>query len=620
MAGTLLLISHNPEEIQKFSEIQAKLRLKVQEVFGKFYQHISYSQPQPDCFLIEFRKSNESKFYKHKNGSWLTFEGTVFALNETQSYSAEQLLSVYLNAKEEFPNLLDGHFVIKLYDAEQNTYVVINDFIKNKTNFICETDHYTMFTPFAITTGAIKMPKLDKEAFNEFMWRYYILSEKSILESVVRLSPASVYSVSKGEVSKITYWNWPDSYSKIPFKESVDIMYSSMKETAKLISKKFGKPCIDFTMGQDSRQVISAFTNQKIDFTTTIFGKSDFYEVQKIKKIAENFSIENTNIQLKEDYVEQLEQHFNNSVLLSSCDEPGYLLGRIIYMRKQQAKLGKVCLNGMDGHFYKNGLWDEMYTFNLYREPKEFNVNSFLKLRALSSRYDDSIFTDDFITIKNQSPEYFRRIIKDSIKEYLKSPVSMQVDRFDLYHWLNFTTVSNNAGNLIHNSISPLLLRRNLEFAIQIPVKWKFNLSKFQRALVYKLDKNFANVKTDFAGVNMVPKNIFTLIPFYLRYFYFQSARLRNKIKSKLGWKVTSHLHEAWDYLPLYKKLLSEKCFKENLDYKTLILNTIIKENEWEELIKKFDNPDDLNLNDFEYLFKIISVEYFLKEAFTFHQ
>ncbi len=615
MAGTLLLIAKPNVKIEAFKQTKALLKAKIDENFAGLFPRLIFHELRDECFLVEFRKDEEQKFFKQNDGSWLCYEGTVFALNETKSYNAEELLELYFKNGKDFAHLLDGHFVIKMYDIKADKYLVINDFIKNKTNFLCETGDYIMFTPFAITSGVIKKPELDLEAFNEFLWRYYILSEKSILKGVKRLKAASQYTITSEQLKRETYWEWPKNYSKLKFTETVNKAVANMKETARLITKKFGKPCIDFTMGQDTRQVIAAFASQNIDFTTSIFGKSDFYEVKKVSEIAKNFGIENHNIQLNEDYTENLWEHFKNSLILGSCEEPGYLLGRLIYMRKQQSAFSKVSLNGMDGHFYKNGLWDEMYTFNFYREPKSFNIASFLKLRALSKKYNDSFFTEAFRDVKNNSEKYFSSQIKEAVKTYEDSPVSIQVDRFDLYHWLNFAMVSNNSGNLIHHSISPLLLRRNLELALQVPVKWKFNLSKFQRALVYQLHPKLAKVKTDFAGVNMLPKNILTLIPFYFRYFYFQSERLRKKILSKFGFNIATHLQEAWDYLPLYKKLLSDVHFAENLKYDSLMLKSIIKEPEWNDFIKKYKTPDKLTLNDFEYLFKLVSVEAFLKKV-----
>lgn len=613
MAGTLLLISRNDRNKQLLDKIN-RLENYINSIFRKYFYKIHFHKFD-NAYLVEFRKDDNLKFYEDKAGNWLTFEGNVFDLNESKSYNAEELLLLYKDSGEDIANRLDGHFIIKIYDAQKDRYLIINDYIKSKTNFICEADDFIMFTPFLITTGIIKKPELDKFAFNEFMWRYYILSERTMLKNVQRLSPATIYTVKKGKLFKKTYWEWPHQYTKLYFNESVEKMVENMQETARLINISFGKPCIDFTMGQDSRQIVSAFTNQNLPFATATFGKQDFYEVEKVKEMTQRNNIENHNIQLQENYYENIWKIFEKAIIIGSCEQPGYLLGRILYMRSQYRKYGKVSLNGMDGHFYKNGLWDELYSFNLYREPNRFNIDMFLKLRALSKNYSEDIFRSDFLEIKNNSKQYFTEIVKVAIINYLDSPVSIQVDKFDLYHWLNFGIAGNSAVNFIFPSLSPLLFRRNLELAIQIPVKWKFNLSKFQRAVVYRLDSLLAKENTDFGGVNMIPKNILTYIQFYFRYFYFQSTRFRNKIKNKLGMNVVTHLQKAWDYLPIYKLLFQDENFQEYLIYKNMYLSEIIKEDEWNDLINRYNTSDNITLNEYEYIFKLVSVERFLKLA-----
>ena len=613
MSGTILLLNKNSNH---FGEITGRVERQTQKLFSQFFDIITAKKRNKNELLIELKQDGKEYFYEDKSGNWLSYEGIVFELNNTRMCNAEELLNAYKKLGEyKFANSLDGHFVIKIYDSLEQKYLIINDFIKNKTNFICETDDLIMFTPFLNTVGLIRDTELDTHSFNEFMWRYYILSERTMLKNVQRLSPASIYTITIDKILKKSYWDWPHQYTDLTFNECVERMVSSMQETARLINYSLGKPCIDFTMGQDSRQIVSAFTNQNLPFVTATFGKKNFYEVKKIGEIADRHHIENHSIELQDNYQENIWEYFKNAITLGSCEEPGYMLGRILYMRGQYTQYGNASINGMDGHFYKNGLWDEFYSFNLYREPKKFKIDMFLKLRALSKNYPEEIFKNDFLSIKNNSSQYFSHIVEKAINNYLDSPVSMQVDRFDLYHWLNFAITANSSANTLYTSLSPLLLRRNLELALQIPVKWKFNLSKFQRAVVYKLDPLLAKERTDFGGVTMTPKNIFTYIPFYFRYFYHQSGRFRNKIKIKLGLNVVTHLHEAWDYLPIYKKIFENVDFKESIKYKNMHLSAIITEDKWNSFLKKFKNKDFQTIDNYEFLFKIASVEYFLRST-----
>jgi len=616
MSGTLLLINRNPGRRPEFARLQQRLERFNDLFFAGHFQSIQTHTPDPDTCVVEYRKDNRAKFHHDPaDGSWLTFEGHVFALSETRALEGAELLAWYRQDPASFPNRLDGHFVIKLYDAQRQQYRIINDFIKNKTNFQCQTDDYFLFTPFLLPTALILAPQPDWEAFNEFMWRYYILSQRSILKGVVRLSPATVYTVEKSRITAAPYWHWPHHYTRLGFTDAVEQLVTSMQESARLIHYSFGKPAADFTMGQDSRQVISAFTSQQLPLATATFGKSDFYEVVHVAAMARRHGIEHHPIQLEQDYFDQLGSMFVRAMVLGNCEQPGHLLGRILYMKNRYRQFGAVSLNGSDGHFYKNGLWDELYTFNFYREPARFAIGTFLELRALSHNYPDAFFAPAFLDLKAGSRDYFTRLASDAIADYLTAPVSIQVDRFDLYHWLNFGIAGNNAINIIFDHISPLILRRNLELALQIPVQWKFNLSKLQRAIVFRLDPQLAAEPTDFGGVNLLPKQGLDWIPFYIRYYYHQSARLRNKIKSKLGLKIITHLQEAWDYRPVYEQLYRSPEMQNCLQFANLIHCGLVLPDPWSDWRRLHCDPPSMRLDDFEYLFKIASVESFLSLA-----
>ncbi|WP_167616490.1 hypothetical protein [Maribellus sediminis] len=614
MAGTILLIPRKKEDDVKFSSKIDQLKAGILNELKPYYSEITFRDKASNSFLAEFRFDKRNKYYEDENRSWLTFEGIVFDLNNTITYAAKDLFELYKIRGEKVFEELDGHYVIKLYDANTDCYYVVSDYAKSKTNFYTQSDDYIIFTPSLLATAIVTPPRLDHYAFNEFMWRYYILSERSLLKDVKRLSPATIYKVKNGEIEKRTYWKWPKEYTKLDFNSCVKKTRESMMESARLIANEFPKISIDLTQGQDSRQVVAAFKNQNIPFEAFIFGKDDFYEVSNVKDICSRNNIPLMNAKIENDFSDNLWDYFKKAVIVGNGELPGFALSRILYMRGKIAEQNDVSLDGNVGYFYKNGLWDELYTLNLYREPKRFNTELFLKLRMLSKDYKTEIFTDDYLKIKSETKQYISGLVDNVLKDHEKSPVAIQADLFGLYNWLNWGTANSTAIRNFMPNISVLLLRRNLEFATTVPVKWKINLSKYQRALVYQLDPELANEKTDFGGVNMVPKNFFTIVPFYFKYYGFQAHRILNKVKSKLGFKVVTHLQEAWDYLPLYKKLYNSSDFKKNLHYDTLHLKSIIKEKEWEELLASFEN-EEKSMNDFEYLFKLVSVEYFLREA-----
>lgn len=615
MAGALLIILKN--EKKDFTKIKSVLSRYFQENFKNYFEIINILEPNDGALLVEFRKDNKEKFYKDTDGNWLTYEGHIFDLHKTKVYSAKELLNIYKTEKNDMVDHLDGHFVIKGYNKKEDSYFVINDFIHYKPNFIAENKDYLMVTPFIFTSGLLFKPEIDEYAVNEFLWKSYILSERTLIKNVNRLSPASVYTIKNGKIGKYRYWQLPKQYTNLSFDECAEKMKESLKETARLVSENYEKPLLEFTMGQDSRTIVAAFKNQNLPFDTAIYGKDSFYEIKNVKRMSEKYQFNNTNIKLEEDFIDDIWKNFKKAILLGSSGLTGFYLTRVMYMREKMKKIGNPVLNGVGAHCIKGGLWTEQYMFNFYRETNKINYKSFLKYRFLSKNYRSDIFKNDFLEIKAQTGAYFKEMIKKSTIGYEKSPIALQIDKFDLDHHSNVGFTSNNVSNMIMDLISPFLLRRNLELAHIIPAKWKHNLSPMQRKIVFDLAPDLAKEPTSFGGVNMVPKNIITYIPFYAQFFWFGGKKFLNKIKSVLGLKTKKTLlQDAWDYKPIYINLFQNKEFQNNLTFNNMFLSKILEKNEWNKFIDDMNAfTEEKKLSEFEFMFSLVGIETVLSEA-----
>jgi len=613
MAGVVLLISKKNHNLNKLNKKIQRAEHFINRHLAQYFKNISIQNPNPDHYLIQFRKDDRKKYYALKNGSWIAFSGHVFALNETRIFNAEELWDLYTKYGINFPNLLDGHFVIKVFDSTTNKFLVFNDIAKNRSEFLTETDNYILFSPFLLLSALIKKPELDHYAFNEYMWRYYILSDRTMLKGTSRFTPATMYEVQDGILKSKRYWSWPEKYSSMKFSDAVEKLSESMKESAQLVTKFDIEPVIEFTMGQDSRQIVSAFTNQKIPFTSAIFGKDTFYEVQNVKKMTARHGIKNIHVKLSDDYINNPFPYFKKGILLSNMEEPGYLIGRILHMKSLYRPTSSLLINGVHGRYYKDGLWNEIYVLNLYREPSSLDINKLLKYRIMNKNYDNKIFADHYQEIKSQSSEYFTSLIRDSVNDRSNSPISIQLDKFDAEHYSTFGMVANTACDFTIDLLSPLLLRRNLEFALELPVKWKYNLSNIQRAVVHNLDSDLAKEITDFADVTMTPKSGLPFMMFLSRYWYAQSKKLQDKYKNKLGFHVTTPIQKAWDYAPIYRSLIRDDATRNMLNYNHMAMSDILDKKSWNEYINHFYNSDVVSIDQYEYLLKILSVELFLQ-------
>ncbi len=616
MAGVLLFNAISEKGLKNFDhKIKALEKCLTDQFNGSPYFTAKYLRPNPHTCLFLFQKHKQNKYYFDAAGNWLAYEGRVFALRESLCYSAKDLWRLYRRYGSRFPDYLDGHFVIKLYDQQTDELWIVTDFIKSKANYLCQTEHFVMITPFLLPTAIIQKPEIDWHAFNEFLWRYYILSYRTILKNTKRLAPATIYRIKRNKIRTQKYWHWPHEYTDFPLQSCIRRISHNIQESAHLISENLGRPLIEFTMGQDSRQILSGFTSQKLNFTTAIYGRPSFLEVARVKEMAHRHHFENHHIQLGADITNNPWHFYKQGIIWGNCEEPGYLIGRILYMRLQYLALTSLVLNGVHGRFYKDGLWNELYVFNLYREPKEFNIDLFLKYRAMNKNYPDHIFTKPFQTLKQHSRDYFHDMVTSSIQGYQESPVAIQVDKFDMQHYANFGLVSNNICSLTMDLISPLLLRRNMELAITVPVKWKYNLSHLQRGVVSLLDPSLAKEKTDMCGINMTPKTDINYLFHLARYYACQAQKLQDKFKRLMGKSPLNQLQKAWNYLPLYQKVFQNEEFQQLMQFDRMELSALLDKSEWNRFLKQYTQKDFQTVDRYEFLYKLASIEYFLIQA-----
>ncbi len=551
---------------------------------------------------------------KNPEAGWLMKE--AFSLCIKPRHILPRNFSIFIIKKANTSLMTSTDILLLNYMIKLKINIFIfTDFIRSRINYFAESKDFVMFTPYILLTGIIKNTEEDLHALNEMFWRYYILSSRTLFNDVTRLDSASIYRFHNRKIEIKKYWNFPTHQTNNSFEESVTKFVASIKETALLVNSYYGKPVMDLTQGQDSRIIMAAFRSQDLPFSTTTFGKEDFLELKNTKKMARKYKFDHHGIEITEDFKKNIIDYFDKSLILGNGDEPGYLLGRILFMREKQAKFGNVLINGTGGPFYKDCFWEEVYTLNLYREPRRLNYESFLRLRPMNKNYPDRIFTENFLKVKNKSAEYFIDMINESIDSISDCPVSMQIDKFALTKWQNYAIISNNISLSTNNSISPLLLRRNLEIGLAMPARWRWNKSNFQRAVMYRLDPELAKEKTDFGGINMVPYNIITFIPFYAKYIFRQSQRYRNKILNRLGFNVKTHLQAAWDYKPIYESLFDKQEIQTLLNYNDMNLSSIIKKDEWQQFINKFTKCENISLSDYEFVLKIASIELLIKKA-----
>lgn len=83
--------------------------------------------------------------------------------------------------------------------------------------------------------------------------------------------------------------------------------------------------------------------------------------------------------------------------------------------------------------------------------------------------------------------------------------------------------------------------------------------------------------------------------------------------------QVASQLQKTWDYLPIYKNLLTDPEIGSLIDPNAMVLREIIDSRRWQDYLESFSTTEVQRLDNYEFLYKLAGVEYFLRMADDCH-
>jgi asparagine synthase (glutamine-hydrolysing) len=104
---------------------------------------------------------------------------------------------------------IDGPFVIACIDAETDRVVLATDKIGSRPCYYSLTDDLSFGSGLPSLLKGIDSPSVDEQAVSDMLLMGYIWGEKTLIEGIHALPPASMLEYSGGEVSIEKYWR-PD--------------------------------------------------------------------------------------------------------------------------------------------------------------------------------------------------------------------------------------------------------------------------------------------------------------------------------------------------------------------------------------------------------------------------
>jgi asparagine synthase (glutamine-hydrolysing) len=190
----------------------------------------------------------------------------------------ELLLHLYEKYGLEFANLLDGSFTLAIWDAKRKKLVVANDRYGLLPLYYTNFDGSFIFAPEVKAVIKIDgFPRvLNESALGDFFSFGYILGDKTLLENVKLMPPASIFVVDgrTGSFVQRKYWDFNISVKKdAEFGDIIDMLYALLKRAVNVRADQKERMGIALSGGMDSRSILAAMDSElRGQITAFTFG------------------------------------------------------------------------------------------------------------------------------------------------------------------------------------------------------------------------------------------------------------------------------------------------------------------------------------------------------------
>ncbi len=211
------------------------------------------------------------------NKNNLILKGHIF----TTDTDIEYIIHLYEEYGEKALIDLNGKFIICIIDKEKDKVVILNDRYGFYTFYYYQQDDsYCFCNVPKIIVDSINNKKIDLKSFQEFFNYGDLLGNRTLIQGINKIPPASIIEIKNNRIDFKSYWNW--NYIKkarsVCFEEAVEKLGLLWIEAIDKILKKHEKVYLTLSGGLDSRAILAAIDylgmNHKVDSILT-FGQKD---------------------------------------------------------------------------------------------------------------------------------------------------------------------------------------------------------------------------------------------------------------------------------------------------------------------------------------------------------
>ena len=261
-----------------------------------------------DKFFIGWNKYNEYPIKVLETNNYrIIIEGRIY--NKSESLIGTEITQIFDNFSvknlSDWLQNSDGDFIIYLYNKKTRTFHVFNDLLGRMPLYYKITNDGVLISRYIrfITTISGNFT-FDKIAIGEFLLFGYLLRDRTLIQDIKQLRPATLITIDEADVSIKEIYNFNFENRKHKDKKLTEIIDD--------VSELFSQACnnrlnngntnlVALSSGLDSRTVAACMHKNKIPFKTVTMVYKNGHgseEVSVAKQIAELFNVEWNSIEI----------------------------------------------------------------------------------------------------------------------------------------------------------------------------------------------------------------------------------------------------------------------------------------------------------------------------------
>ncbi|NIN00607.1 MAG: hypothetical protein GTO24_21740, partial [candidate division Zixibacteria bacterium] len=208
---------------------------------------------------------------------------------------------------------LNGSFVLALWDLKRKVLTIANDRFGLRPLYYFRRDDLFIFASEMKSVLAFKEVdrEIDVEAMAQFFSFNFIMGDRTWLEEIKVLSPASILTFGNGSLQKRSYWtlDLAEEDKKFNKQDDLERAHFLIKQAVHRQIKDGIPKILSLSGGLDSRTILGAAAQLGYRIPAFTFGIPGCADGELAHRIAEAFDAENRFFRLSPDYLERWALH-----------------------------------------------------------------------------------------------------------------------------------------------------------------------------------------------------------------------------------------------------------------------------------------------------------------------